>query len=170
MASLFLVRPCFEQDLEVVRFIAAHHVSTGVAALEDQEPAPEALHAAWVETVIAERPFVVACPKADPSRIVGFGYVRPLLGAAIFAQAPEVRVAVSPGSLRAKVGSSLLNVMLRDLQAAGVRQVFAAYGREEPDISEPFYARAYFQPAGLLPKATHKWRRPIDVRLMTRAL
>ncbi len=39
--SALLVRPCFQQDLELVQIIYAHHVTTGTGTFEIEPPTLE---------------------------------------------------------------------------------------------------------------------------------
>ena len=61
-----IVRPCFQQDLESVQLIYAHHVLTGFGSFETEPPSLEEMTARWGAIVSKNWPFVVASPAAIP--------------------------------------------------------------------------------------------------------
>jgi len=166
-----LVRPCFAQDLESVRLLLNHHALTGYTWLEEAPLSLEETQTLWSFVVGADLPFLVACPRADISRVVGVGFARPgLFGAPSLQGGPEIRVAVTPALLRHGIGSALTDSLLDDLQSGGAARVFASYGKTEPSPPAAMLARAGFGPAGVLEGAARKFGRRYDVAVQSKAM
>lgn len=170
------IRPCFEQDLEMVSLLAAHHALTGISMLEDQALTLPAWGQRWSRIVQAERPFFVACPQANPTRVIAFAYAdAPLLGSKQFdPSALELHGAVTPALLRHGVGGEMLRHMLEDLKTSPAERVYACHGSLK-DTAETSPAMLLlrgggFALVGKLPGAARKFGRTIDVTIMARAL
>src|SRR5688572_25340251 len=69
-----IVRPCFQQDLEFVQLIYAHHVLSGTGTFEIEPPSLDEMTERWSKVVTKSWPFLVACPPHDLSRVLGFAY------------------------------------------------------------------------------------------------
>lgn len=165
------VRPCFGQDLETVRLIAAHHALTGFSWLESQPPSEADLVAAWSRTVDAGLPYIVACPRSDPSRVLGFGYAQEgLFGSPLLCGRPELRLAVHPSHLRKGLGALLLSALLEDLASAGAAGASCSFGHEEASAPLALVTRAKFTKAVRLSAAARKFGKVYDVVVATRAL
>ena len=70
-----IVRPCFQQDLELVQLIYAHHVVTGTGTFETVPPDLEEMTRRWSRVVTNGWPFVVACPTQDVTRLETVAFV-----------------------------------------------------------------------------------------------
>ena len=69
-----IARPCFQQDLETVQLIYAHHVLTGTGTFEIEPPSLEVMTQRWSDVVSRGWPYFVASPQNDVSRVMGFAY------------------------------------------------------------------------------------------------
>ena len=87
-----IVRPCFQQDLEFVQLIYAHHVLSGTGSFEVEPPKLEEMTERWSQIVSNGWPFVVACPASDLSRVMGFAYATQYRDRAAYAKTFEVSV------------------------------------------------------------------------------
>lgn len=176
MQAPAFIRPCFEQDLEMVSLLAAHHALTGFSMLEEQALTLPAWGQRWSRIVQAGRPFFVACPQADPSRVIAYAYAdTPLLGASQLDPAGlELFGAVTPALLRHGVGGEMLRQLLEDLKTSQAEQVYACHGSfKDSGASSPailLLRRGGFGLVGKLPGAARKFGRAIDVIVMARAL
>ncbi|HYD72743.1 MAG TPA: GNAT family N-acetyltransferase, partial [Candidatus Binatia bacterium] len=85
-----IVRPCFQQDLEFVQLIYAHHVLSGTGSFELEPPSLEEMTERWSRIVGLGWPFVVASPASDLSRVLGFAYATQYRDRAAYAQTFEV--------------------------------------------------------------------------------
>ncbi|HWA21414.1 MAG TPA: GNAT family N-acetyltransferase [Caulobacterales bacterium] len=164
-----VVRPCFEQDLQWVQFIYAHHVLHGVASFELEPPDLAETRARWAKAVGAGLPFLVACPQTDPTRVVGFAYAAPFHQRPAYAHTFEDSVYVAPGAAGRGVGAILLNGVLHELQhPEEVRQVLALIGDSDNAASIALHSKLLFQRVGKLHKVGYKFGRDLDVIIMQR--
>jgi L-amino acid N-acyltransferase YncA len=176
MRANAFIRPCFEQDLEMVWLLAAFHAQSGFAILEERPLTLAIWQERWVRIVTRELPFLVACTEDNPSRVIGFAYAdAPLLGASqLGGAAIELFLAVTPALHRHGLGGQLLSQLLDDLRLLGPHNVFACFGKP-PGTSEPSPADALLRQGGFghcatLPGAARKFGRNLDVVIMTRRL
>lgn len=165
-----IVRPCFQQDLEMVRLIYAHHVMTGTGTFETEPPSIEAMTERWGEIVSKSWPYLVASPRADLTRVLGFAYAtqyRPRPG---YSKTFEDSVYVAPGSERLGVGYQLLMNLIVTLKDDGARELLAFIGDSANAASIGVHAKAGFVHMGLLSNAGEKFGRYLDVVVMQRGL
>lgn len=165
-----IVRPCFEQDLEQVQLIYAHHVLTGTGSFETEPPSLEEMHGRWSKVVTQGWPWLVASPKSDLSRVLGYAYAAQFRERAAYAHTFENSVYIAPAAQGQGVGRVLLNELLATLKDDGVREVIAVIGDAGNAASIALHAAAGFQHAGVLGKAGVKFGRWLDVVLMQKSL
>lgn len=164
-----VVRPCFEQDLQAVQFIYAHHVLHGAGSFELDPPDLETIRARWTKIVAAGLPFLIACPQADPTRVIGFSYASRFHERAAYAHTFEDSVYVAPGMMQRGVGYTLVNGLLHDLQhPTEVREILALIGDSANAASIALHSKLLFQPVGKLNKVGRKFGRALDVVIMQR--
>lgn len=165
-----IVRPCFEQDLQWVQLIYAHHVLTGAGTFDLTAPPLETMRAAWIEIAGKGWPYLVACAAADPSRILGYAYARPFRDRAGYAHTFEDSIYVSHTHTGFGIGRAMLSTLLNDLAEVGARQVVAVIGDADNAASIRLHARFGFQEQGRLRDVGVKFGRTWDVVLMQRGL
>lgn len=170
MLEPFIVRPCFEQDIEQVALIYGHHVLTGTGTFEIEPPSREEMHARWSAVVTAGWPFVVASPTRDFSRVFGFAYAGQFRPRAAYARTFEDSVYVAPNALNQGVGKMLLAELLTQLRSDGVREVIAAIGDSANAGSIALHAAAGFKHVGALKQVGYKFGRWLDVVMMQKSL
>jgi L-amino acid N-acyltransferase YncA len=165
-----IVRPCFQQDLEVVQLIYAHHVLTGTGTFETEPPGLEAMTERWSGVVGRGWPFVVASPASDLSRVMGFAYAVQYRERAAYAQTFEVSVYAAPTTLRQGAGALMLSEVLTSLRADGARQALAFIGDSGNAASIGLHRKLGFNHVGTLANVGEKFGRLLDVVIMQRAL
>lgn len=170
MTEHIIVRPCFDNDLDQVALIYAHHVSTGTGTFETTPPDLKEMKARWVKIAARGWPWLVACPHADPMRVIGFAYAQQFRDRHAYAHAFEDSVYVAPGWDRRGVGISLLGSCLLELQQLDCRQVIAVIGDSQNESSIALHAKAGFAHVGTLANVGWKFGRWLDVVMMQREL
>lgn len=165
-----MIRPCFQQDLELVHLIYSHHVITGTGTFEIDPPALPEMTDRWSRVVSNGWPFLVASPTSNLSRVVGFAYAQPFRERRAYEMTFEDSVYVAPGSLRQGAGALLLAELLRTLQGDGIRQVLAFIGDSGNASSIGLHQKAGFRHAGTLSSVGRKFDRWLDVVVMQRGL
>lgn len=165
-----LIRPCFQQDLELVQLIYAHHVLSGTGTFEVEPPTLDQMTERWSAIVAKGWPFVVACSAADLSRVLGFAYAAQYRDRAAYAKTFEVSVYSAPTTLRQGAGAQMLSEVLTTLRGDGVREVLAFIGDSYNAASVGLHAKLGFKHVGTLKDVGEKFGRTLDVVVMQRTL
>jgi len=165
-----IVRPCFQQDLETVQIIYAHHVLSGTGTFEVEPPSLEAMTERWQHVVSKNWPFVVASPPNDLSRVLGFAYAAQYRDRAAYARTFEVSVYSAPTTLRQGAGGAMLTDILLTLREDGVREVLAFIGDSDNAASIGLHTKLGFHNIGTMTGVGEKFGRMVDVVIMQRHL
>jgi phosphinothricin acetyltransferase len=165
-----LVRPCFQQDLEMAQIIYAHHVLTGTGSFELEPPSLDTMVERWSHVVSNGWPYLVVSPKSDLSRVMGFAYAAQYRDRPAYRNCFEVSVYAAPTTLRQGVGTLLLRELLTALRGDGVREVLAFIGDSQNAASIGLHAKLGFRHAGMLQHVGEKFNRVLDVVVMQRTL
>jgi phosphinothricin acetyltransferase len=163
-----IARPCFQQDLEFVQLIYAHHVLTGTGTFETEPPSLEDMTDRWGKIVERGWPFIVASPPADLSRVMGFAYAVQFRDRAAYARTFEVSVYAAPTTLRQGAGSIMLSDLLSTLRGDGVREAVAFIGDSANAASIGLHRKLGFKHVGTLTNVGEKFGRLLDVVVMQR--
>lgn len=165
-----IVRPCFQQDLEFVQLIYAHHVLSGTGSFEVDPPNLEEMTERWSRIVSNGWPFVTACPASDLSRVMGFAYATQYRDRAAYSKTFEVSVYSAPTSLRQGAGALMLSELLSTLRADGAREALAFIGDSYNAASIALHHKLGFKHVGTLTDVGEKFGRALDVVVMQRSL
>jgi L-amino acid N-acyltransferase YncA len=165
-----IVRPCFQQDLEFVQLIYAHHVLSGTGSFELEPPDLEEMTARWSGIVSRGWPYMVASPASDLSRVMGFAYATQYRDRAAYAATFEVSVYVGPTTMRQGAGVQMLSEVLTTLRAEGVREALAFIGDSYNAASIALHRKLGFKHVGTLSNVGEKFGRQLDVVVMQRTL
>jgi phosphinothricin acetyltransferase len=163
-------RPCFQQDLEYVQLIYAHHVLTGTGTFEIEPPSLEEMTSRWSRIVERGWPFVVACPPSDLTRVMGFAYATQFRDRAAYSTTFEVSVYAAPTTLRQGAGALMLSDVLTTLKGDGAREVLAFIGDSANAASIGLHRKLGFRHVGTLENVGEKFGRPLDVVVMQRSI
>lgn len=165
-----IVRPCFQQDLEFVQLIYAHHVLSGTGSFELAPPGLEEMTERWSVIVSRGWPYVVASPASDLSRVMGFAYATQYRDRAAYSGAFEVSVYAAPTTMRQGAGALMLSDVLTTLRADGAREALAFIGDSYNAASVALHAKLGFKHVGTLTNVGEKFGRLLDVVIMQRTL
>jgi phosphinothricin acetyltransferase len=169
-ANPLLIRPCFQQDLETVQLIYAHHVLSGTGSFELEPPNLEQMTERWSHVVTNGWPWVVASPTTDLTRVLGFAYAKPYHERAAYKGTFEVSIYTAPTSLRQGAGALMLNEVLHMLKSDGAREVIAQIGDSANAASIGLHKKLGFAHVGTLKAVGDKFGAPLDVVIMQRSL
>jgi L-amino acid N-acyltransferase YncA len=165
-----IARPCFQQDLQFVQLIYAHHVLSGTGTFEIGPPSIEEMTARWSNIVERGWPFAVACPPSDVSRVLGFAYAVQYRDRAAYEKTFEVSVYAAPTTLRQGAGTVALTEVLMTLRSDGARQALAFIGDSRNAASIGLHQKLGFKQVGTLTNVGEKFGRTLDVVVMQRTL
>lgn len=165
-----VVRPCFQQDLETVQIIYAHHVLSGTGTFEIEPPSLEVMTERWSHIVSKGWPFVVASPPSDVSRVLGFAYAAQYRDRAAYGRTFEVSIYSAPTTLRQGAGEAMLTDVLLSLREEGIREVLAFIGDSDNAASIGLHTKLGFDRVGTMTGVGQKFGRMVDVVIMQRHL
>lgn len=165
-----IVRPCFQQDLELVQLIYAHHVLSGTGSFEHDPPTLDEMTGRWSHIVSKGWPYVVASPASDLSRVMGFAYATQYRDRAAYEKTFEVSVYSAPTTLRQGAGALMLSEVLTTLSSDGAREALAFIGDGANAASIGLHRKLGFKHVGTLTNAGEKFGRTLDVVIMQRTL
>lgn len=165
-----IVRPCFQQDLETVQLIYAHHVLTGTGTFETDPPNLDEMTQRWTRVVDRGWPFLAASPVSDLSRVMGFAYAAQFRDRAAYAHTFEVSIYVAPTVQHRGVGERLMTHLLVAARDAGARQALALIGDSANAASIGLHTKLGFRHVGAMRNVGVKFGRDLDVVVMQRGL
>ena len=165
-----IIRPCFQQDLQQVQLIYAHHVLTGTGTFELEPPTLPEMTERWGGVVEKGWPYFVASPTHDLSRVLGFAYATQYRDRAAYAQTFEVSIYAAPTSMRQGAGALMLSEVLTTLKSDGAREALAFIGDAYNAASIGLHRKLGFKHVGTLTNVGQKFGRWLDVVIMQRSL
>lgn len=165
-----IIRPCFQQDLQQVQLIYAHHVLTGTGTFELEPPTLPEMTERWGGVVEKGWPYFVASPTHDLSRVLGFAYATQYRDRAAYAQTFEVSIYAAPTSLRQGAGALMLSEVLTTLKSDGAREALGFIGDAYNAASIGLHRKLGFKHVGTLTNVGQKFGRWLDVVIMQRSL
>lgn len=165
-----IVRPCFQQDLQYVQLIYAHHCLTGTGTFEIEPPSLDEMTERWSKIVDRGWPFLVASPPSDFSRVLGFCYAAQFRNRAAYSKTFEVSIYAGPTTMSQGIGSQMLAQLLSQLREDGVREVLAVIGDSANAGSIGLHQKLGFRRVGTMTNVGEKFGRLLDVVIMQRSL
>lgn len=165
-----IVRPCFQQDLQMVQLIYSHAVLTGTGTFEITPPSLEEMTGRWTNIVDRGWPFMVASPPEDLSRVLAFAYAAQYRDRAAYDKTFEVSVYTAHTSQRRGAGSVALAEVLTSLRADGAREALAFIGDSYNAASIGLHRKLGFEHVGTLKNVGEKFGKLLDVIVMQRTL
>jgi L-amino acid N-acyltransferase YncA len=161
------VRPATARDLDAIAAIFAHYVTTSVITFEECPPTA----ADWQRQLgrLAERrlPFLVADVAGA---VAGYAYASPWRPQPAYRHTAEDSVYLAPDRRGRGLGRLLLDGLLDQCAAAGLRQVIAVIADTGDPASLALHRACGFADAGRLREVGDKHGRRIDTVLLQRAL
>lgn len=161
------VRPATVADIDAVRDIYAHYVHTSVATFELEPPSREELLARLGAVRATGLPYLVA---AVDGRITGYAYCAPWKSRPAYRYTVEDSVYIAPDAVGMGIGGRLLDSLLKECAAAGVREVIAVIVDADANGSLTLHRRRGFVEAGRLERVGFKHGRWLDTVLLQKSL
>jgi phosphinothricin acetyltransferase len=167
MTAASPVSPANLDDARAIAAIYGHYVKQGTATFETEPPAVEEMAARIRKVLDGGYPWLAA--RDEAGEVLGYAYASRFHPREGYRYACEVSVYVRQDSLGKGLGTVLINALIAECEALGMRQAIAVIAGTEP-ASVVLHARAGFRPCGTLKNAGRKHEQWIDVFFMQRAL
>ena len=167
MPAAFTIRPVASTDMPQIAAIYGHYVLTHPAIFEIEPPDAAEMAARMDKIAAARLPYWVA---EQEQRVVGYCYVTPYRPRAAYRHTVENSVYVSPDTVAAGIGSTLLQKVMDECARQGYREVIAVIGDSANVPSIRLHQKAGFVHIGTLRNVGHKFDRWLDTVIMQKTL
>lgn len=161
------VRAAAEEDIDAIRSIYAHHVTTGLASFEIKAPTAGEMTDRWRKVIEGGMPYIVA--ERDGA-VVGYAYVTSYRPRPAYRFTVESSVYVAPGLAGAGIGKALLQALIARCGAGPWRQMIAVIGNSGNAASIGLHRSMGFEDVGVLKSVGRKFDQWVDTVLMQREL
>ncbi|WP_407059794.1 GNAT family N-acetyltransferase [Comamonas composti] len=162
------IRPSQACDLPAIAAIYRHHVLYGTGTFETDPPSAQEMAARREDVLSKELPYLIA--EDDAGRLLGFAYANWFKPRPAYRFSAEDSVYVLDSARGQGVGRRLLQALVTDCEAAGVRKLLAVIGDSANTGSIGLHRSTGFVPAGTLRSMGWKFGRWLDIVLMEKTL
>lgn len=163
-----VIRKATESDLSAMVEIYNYYIQNSVVTFDMEAMAlsdwTEKFR--WINDL--GLPFIVA--QSPSGQIIGFAYVAPWRQKAAFKRTVEDSIYLRPAAIGKRVGTKLLQELLDQAKAAGVKEVVAVISDKGAESSIALHERFGFKHQGHLGKVGFKFGRWLGTVLMQKSL
>jgi phosphinothricin acetyltransferase len=163
-----LIRKATPEDLPAMVEIYNYYIQNSVVTfdMDVMALADWAEKFRWINEL--GLPFIVA--QSPNGQIIGFAYVAPWRQKAAFKRTVEDSIYLRPAAIGKRVGTRLLQELLDQAKAAGVKEVVAVISDKGAESSIALHERFGFKHQGHLGKVGFKFGRWLGTVLMQKSL
>lgn len=161
------IRPSTEADLPTITAIYAHHVLHGTGTFETEPPTEADMRQRRADVLSKGLPFTV---MEEAGELLGFAYANWFKPRPAYRFSVEDSIYLAPGHEGRGLGSTLMQALLNQLEAVGIRKVMAVIGDSANAASIGVHRSAGFTPAGVVQSCGWKFGRWLDIVLMEKTL
>lgn len=163
-----VIRKATEADLNSMVEIYNYYIQNSVVTFDLDSMALQdwADKYKWISEL--GLPFIVA--ESASGQIIGFAYVAPWRQKAAFKRTVEDSIYLRPAAIGKRVGTKLLEVLLAEAKASGVKEVVAVISDKGAEASIALHERFGFKHQGHLGKVGFKFGRWLGTVLMQKSL
>jgi phosphinothricin acetyltransferase len=161
------IRPSTEADLSAITAIYAHHVLHGTGTFETTPPTEDDMRQRRADVLGKGLPYIVI---EDGAQVLGFAYANWFKPRPAYRFSVEDSIYLAPAQEGRGLGSALMQALLNQLEAAGIRKVMAVIGDSANAASIGVHRRAGFAHAGVVQSCGWKFDRWLDIVLMDKTL
>jgi L-amino acid N-acyltransferase YncA len=161
------VRPATDGDLGQIAGIFAGYVTSSIVTFEEDPPTEQQWRERLAHVAGLGLPFLVAeAPATAAGTVAGYAYATPWRPKPAYRHTVEDSVYLAPHCRGKGLGRALLDALLANCAAAGVRQVIAVIADTGDPASAALHRACGFTEAGHLTRVGRKHGRWIDTVLM----
>ena len=162
-----LIRLSQDQDLAAITAIYAHHVLHGTGTFETEPPSLADMTHRRADVLAKGLPYLVA---EENGAVLGFAYCNWFKPRPAYRFSAEDSIYLAPGSEGKGLGRTLLQNLIANAEAVGVRKLIAVIGDSQNHGSIGVHRATGFEPVGVLKSCGWKFDRWLDVVLMEKVL
>lgn len=161
------IRPCRDDDLAAVTAIYAHHVLHATGTFETTPPTEADMAQRRADVLARGLPYLVI---EEGGQVLGFAYCQWFKPRPAYRFSAEDSIYLHHEAVGRGLGRQLLEALMRQAQASGVRKLIAVIGDSDNAGSIGLHSACGFQPAGTIRACGWKFGRWLDIVLMDRSL
>jgi L-amino acid N-acyltransferase YncA len=154
-------------DMPHLAAIYGHHVLHGTGTFETTPPSPDDMLKRWADVRDKGLPWL--CAERD-GRVLGFAYANWFRPREAFRFCAEDSIYIAPEAIGQGVGRALLNELMQQCEAAGIRKMVAVVGDSANAGSIGLHQAMGFSLAATLPSCGWKFDRWLDIVILERWL
>ncbi|MBL6080772.1 N-acetyltransferase [Belnapia sp. T18] len=166
--STIRVRPSAEDDVDAIAATYGHHVLHGTGSFETEPPNEDDMRRRRADVLARGLPYLVA--EGGDGAILGYAYASAYRPRAAYRNTAENSVYVRHDVNGRGIGRLLLQELLTQCEALGVRQMVAVVGDSANLASVRLHEAFGFRLVGTLRSVGRKHGRWLDTVLLQRAL
>lgn len=161
------IRQSSLQDVPSIARIYAHHVAHGTGSFETEAPDVAEITRRRDEVLARQLPYLVA---EHDGQVVGFAYANWFKPRPAYRFSAEDSIYVDDSMRGQGVGKLLLQALIAQCEAAGVRKLIAVIGDSANQGSVGVHQAAGFRHVGTMESVGWKFDRWLDVVMMEKTL
>ncbi len=161
------IRQSSLQDVPSIARIYAHHVAHGTGSFETEAPDVAEMTRRRDEVLARQLPYLVA---EHDGQVVGFAYANWFKPRPAYRFSAEDSIYVDDSMRGQGVGKLLLQALIAQCEAAGVRKLIAVIGDSANQGSVGVHQAAGFRHVGTMESVGWKFDRWLDVVMMEKTL
>ena len=161
------IRQSSLQDVPSIARIYAHHVAHGTGSFETEAPDVAEMTRRRDEVLARQLPYLVA---EHDGQVVGFAYANWFKPRPAYRFSAEDSIYVDDSMRGQGVGKLLLQALITQCEAAGVRKLIAVIGDSANQGSVGVHQAAGFRHVGTMESVGWKFDRWLDVVMMEKTL
>lgn len=169
IAADLVIRPATDAGMDAVAAICAHHVLHGTGTFESEPPAPEEMRRRRAEVPGRGLPYLVA-EAAGGGAVLGYAYASAYRPRAAYRNTVENSVYIRHDMVGRAIGRRLLQALIAECEALGLRQMVAVAGDSANLASIRLHEALGFRLVGALRAVGRKHGRWLDTVLLQRPL
>ena len=163
-----VIRAATSDDMLQVAEIYNYYVRNSVVTFDLEPLGIDEWKSKFEHLIGMKLPFIVAV--SPNAQILGFAYVAPWRQKAAYRRTVEDRIYLKPAAIGKRLGSRLLETLMRESKAAGVKEIVAVISDKGAEASVALHEAFGFKHQGHLAKVGFKFGRWLGTVLMQKSL
>ena len=153
----YSIRDAVEADLPSVREIYNHYVLNSSITFDEKPQTLAALRKKFAQSQKLRMPYLVA--ESPSGQLLGVAWVFPWQGNAANRRSVELSIYLGPAATGKGLGKALLERLLGEAKAAGIREVIAVIADKGADASIQMHKKFGFKESGRMGRVGFKFDR-----------
>lgn len=161
------IRPSRDEDIAAITKIYAHYVVNSTSTFELTAPTSDEMASRRADVLGKHLPYLVA---EQDGALVGYSYCTWFKPRAAYRFATELSIFLREDMCGKGIGRQLMDALLREAEAIGVRKMIAVIGDSANERSIALHRSAGFSHVGTMKSCGWKFNRWLDVALMEKTI